>query len=290
MQEPKTVRVDGIETSYYEAGKGRPMVLVHGGQIGSTYNAFHWSLNFDELAKQFHVYALDKLGQGHTGNPVRDEDYTMAATIAHVHAFLKEMEIEDGVLVGHSRGALPIARIAMEDPGRVSALIIFDTNTLAPEDPSTPTNFYELLEVEPPISEEEYVRREPEANSYSPEHVSAEFVQAMVEIVRLEKTKTARTKMRNLGPSQFLPDVKKQRADTLAMIGQNKLMAPTLIIWGFNDPSAPVKLGMDLLNLLAPTLERTQFHIFNCAGHYAFREHADEINRLITSFVSENAM
>lgn len=287
MHDPQTVNVEGIETRYYEAGEGRPMVLVHGGHFGSTYNAYHWSLNFDELAQYFHVYALDKMGQGHTSNPKRDEDYTMSATIEHVHAFLRTLEIEDAVLVGHSRGALPIVRVAMEDPARVSALVILDTNTLAPEDPSTPTNFYELLEVAPRISEEEYVRREPDANSFSSDHVTPDFIHAMVEIVSLEKTKVARHKMLTLGPSQFQPDVKKQRADTLAMIAQGRLRAPTLIVWGFNDPSAPVKLAMDLMGVVAPAVERTQLHIFNGAGHYTFREHATELNRLITSFVSE---
>ena len=152
MQEHRFVSVDGIETSYYEAGDGRPLVLVHGGGFGSTYNAYHWSLNFDELAKHFHVYALDKLGQGYTGNPAVDADYTMAATIAHVHGFLRALDIEGAVLVGHSRGALPVTRIAMDDPKRASAIVILDTNTLAPEDPATPTDFYDKLGIEPPAS------------------------------------------------------------------------------------------------------------------------------------------
>ena len=287
MQEHRFVSVDGIETSYYEAGAGRPLVLVHGGGFGSTYNAYHWSLNFDELSKHFHVYALDKLGQGYTGNPAVDADYTMAATIAHVHGFLRALDIEGAVLVGHSRGALPVTRIAMDDPRRASAVVILDTNTLAPEDPATPTDFYDKLEIEPPASEEEYVRREPVANSYSSDHVTDDFVQAMVEIVRLEKSQVAKEKMRVLSPPQFLPDVRKQRSDTLAMISQGRLDVPTLIVWGYEDPSAPLKLGMDLLDVVAPVVEHTRFHVFNRAGHYVFREHAAELNHLIVSFVAE---
>ena len=287
MQNPQFVNVDGIDTRYFEAGHGRPMVLVHGGHFGSTYNAYHWSLNFDELAKTFHVYALDKLGQGHTANPTADTGYTMAATIAHVHGFLRALEIEDAVLVGHSRGALPITRIAIDDPRRAAALVIFDTNTLAPEDPLTPTDFYDRLEVEPWASEQEYVRREPEANSYSSDHITDDFVEAMVEIVRLEKTQAARAKMSEIGRAPFLSDVRVQRADTLALIREGRLHAPTAIIWGFEDPSAPLKLATDLLQIVAPVVENTQLHIFNRAGHYTFREHAATVNRLITSFVAE---
>lgn len=287
MQNPQFVSVDGIDTRYFEAGGGRPLVLVHGGHFGSTYNAYHWSLNFDELSRDFHVYALDKLGQGHTANPAADGDYTMAATIAHVHGFLRALAIEDAVLVGHSRGALPITRIAIDDPRRVAALIIFDTNTLAPEDPSTPTDFYDRLEIDPWASEQEYVRREPEANSYSSDHITDDFVEAMVEIVRLEKTQAARAKMSEFGRVPFLSDVRVQRADTLDMIREGRLHAPTAIIWGFEDPSAPIKLAMDLLQIVAPVVEHTQLHILNRAGHYAFREHAATVNRLIAGFVDE---
>ncbi len=287
MQAQRSVSVDGINTGYFEAGNGRPLVLVHGGGFGSTYNAYHWSLNFDDLAKHFHVYAVDKLGQGFTDNPAADSDYTMAATIAHVHGFLRALRIQDAILVGHSRGALPVARIAVDDPQRVSALVILDSNTLAPEDPSTPTDFYDRLETPPAASDQEYVRREPEANSDSSIHITDDFVQAMVEIVRLEKVQVAREKMRSLGPAQFLPDVRKQRTETLAMIGKGQLKAPTLIVWGFNDPSAPIKLGMDLLQIVAPVVEHTRFHVFNRAGHYVFREQASELNRLITGFVSD---
>ena len=287
MQDPRFVNVDGINTRYFEAGSGRPMVLVHGGQMGSTYNSYHWSLNFDDLARQFHVYALDKLGQGFTDNPKADAGYTMAAAMKHVHDFLRALDIEGAVLVGHSRGALPVARVAVEDPRRVSALVILDSNTLPPDDPATPTDFDRRLEAEPPASDEEYVRREPEANSHSTSHMTDDFVEAMVEIVRLGKFQEAREKMRTLGPRQFIPDVRKQREETLAMVSQGRLKAPTLIVWGFNDPSAPVKLGMDLLHIVAPVVERVRFHVFNRAGHYAFREHAAEVNRLITSFVAE---
>ncbi len=44
---------------------------------------------------------------------------------------------------------------------------------------------------------------------------------------------------------------------------------------------------MDLLHIVAPVVERARFHVLNRAGHYAFREHAAEVNRLITSFVAE---
>ena len=62
----KFVNVDGIRTRYFEGGSGEPMLLVHGGNFGSNISALAWTPIFDHLAQHFHVYALDKLGQGYT--------------------------------------------------------------------------------------------------------------------------------------------------------------------------------------------------------------------------------
>ena len=74
------IDVNGIRTRYFEKGVGPTVVLFHGGHFGShdaADCAEDWSLNFDGLAERFHVYAVDKIGQGFTDNPQRDEDYTM---------------------------------------------------------------------------------------------------------------------------------------------------------------------------------------------------------------------
>jgi len=46
-----------------------------------------------------------------------------------------------------------------------------------------------------------------------------------------------------------------------------------------------MKLGLDLLQIIGSVVPRTEFHAFNQAGHYVFREHAQQVNQLITHFV-----
>ena len=83
----KYIDIDGINTRYFEAGDGEPMILIHGGQPGMASSSEIWFLNIDELAKKYHVYALDKLGQGYTDNPKINEDYTMGAQVKHALPF-----------------------------------------------------------------------------------------------------------------------------------------------------------------------------------------------------------
>jgi 2-hydroxy-6-oxonona-2,4-dienedioate hydrolase len=286
MNNPQFVTLDGVRTRYFEAGKGDDLVLIHGGKYGTFYSAYHWSLNFHELSKHFHVYAFDKLGMGDTDNPKSDADYTMAAVIDHAWAFVRTLGIKNATLAGHSRGALPAARIAVDHPELVKALVIFDSNTLPAEDPSMSYDFYTKLEVGAPrIPDREFILREPLANSYSQEHVSEDFVEEMLRIGRLPRTIEARKKMEHFLEAVFLPSMREKKYETLKLIEAGGLKAPTLIIWGVNDQSSPMKLGIDLLQVIGSVVPRTEFHAFNQAGHYVFREHAQRVNQLITNFV-----
>jgi 2-hydroxy-6-oxo-6-(2'-carboxyphenyl)-hexa-2,4-dienoate hydrolase len=113
----KWVDVDGIRTRYFEAGTGRPLVLVHGGTKGDSSggaNAEDFDRNFSELAEKFRVISADRLGQGYTDNPRRDEDWTMAASVRHFAGFLAALGYAPYNLVGHSRGGYVVARVTLD--------------------------------------------------------------------------------------------------------------------------------------------------------------------------------
>jgi len=83
----------------------------------------------------------------------------------------------------------------------------------------------------------------------------------------------------------FFENIQKIKAETLDGIRAGRLKAPTLILWGFNDVSAPVVLGMHLLRVIAPAVKQTQFHVINQAAHYLFREQPQEVSRIVTNFI-----
>src|SRR5262245_28819634 len=90
----------------FEKGSGLLVVLFHGGHFGSRDAADcaeDWSLNFDGLAERFHVFAVDKIGQGFTDNPKRDKDYTIAAVLQHAYGLLRTLGLRNVHPVGHSR-------------------------------------------------------------------------------------------------------------------------------------------------------------------------------------------
>ena len=306
MGKVKFVDVDGVRTSYFEGGSGEAMVLVHGGSFGSTVSANCWSPIFDDLAAHFHVYVIDKLGQGYTDNPFNDADYTMDAVTRHIHRFMETLGIQKVHLVGHSRGALPAARIATDHPEMIENLILFNSGTLARDAstprPPAPAGAAQAAAAEPPPPTKESIRRSLLANpnSYHKEYVTDGYVEAELRVALLPKRKEAQERMTWL-TSQWVkqnPEKMKEnprlrngwwydqlKRETFERIQAGRLKSPTLIIWGYNDSSAPATLGINLYNKIASVLDRSELHFFNQSGHYVFQEYSRETADLMVSFI-----
>jgi pimeloyl-ACP methyl ester carboxylesterase len=284
--------VDGVRTRYYEAGQGEPLVLIHGGDFGFIDALDTWSLNLNELSQNFHVFAVDKFGQGYTDVPKSDEDYTYDAVLRHVLRWLDVAKVPNGAhLVGHSRGGLVVASILFKLPGFVKSAVIIDSATLAP-DPVDPRHqskvFYSEVDKRTPsgFTTREALMVEASMNSYSTAHVTNEYIDRYLEIARLDSQKTALARMRGgLNEKVFFPNINRAREVVLAKIDKQGMPARTLVIWGRNDPSAPLaEVGMPLYNRISATTEHSEMHIFNHAGHYTFREQASGFNHLINDW------
>jgi len=56
----KTILVDGLVTSYLEAGQGDPVILLHGGEFGVSAE-IGWEKSITALAAHHRVLAPDML-------------------------------------------------------------------------------------------------------------------------------------------------------------------------------------------------------------------------------------
>ena len=93
LSEEKFIDVNGIRTRYFDKGQGDTILLLHGSFFGEPFSsdcAANWSENFEGLSEFARVIAVDRLGQGHTDNPKRVEDYTMKAVGEHVRDFISD--------------------------------------------------------------------------------------------------------------------------------------------------------------------------------------------------------
>ena len=290
MQREKFIDVDGTRTRYFEAGSGPALVLFHGGHFGShdaADCAEDWSLNFEELAKWFRVFAVDKIGQGFTDNPRKDEDYTMAAVVAHAHGFLKALNLRNVHPVGHSRGAYLVARLVIEHPELFSTCILVDTNTLAP---GISKNETVMANPPQPRLSRDSQRWVLQKYSYGYEHITEEWLDTMMRVAATGKYQEAVRKMEDVGlrVTRFLPHLARQKDETLGIIRDRGFAVPTLLAWSYNDPTATIDQGYALFDLIARSTPDSRMYIYNRAGHFSYREHPAEFNEMLRSFIQRN--
>jgi pimeloyl-ACP methyl ester carboxylesterase len=192
---------------------------------------------------------------------------------------------------GHSRGGLVVASILFERPGFSKSAVIVDSATLAP-DPVDPRHhskvFYAEVDRRTPngFATRDALMVEATMNSHSTAHVTDAYINRYLEIARLEGQQAALARMRSgVSEKVFFPNINRAREAVLAKIDKHGMTVRTLVIWGRNDPSAPLaEVGIPLYKRISETIECAEMHIFNHAGHYTFREQAPGFNHLINDW------
>lgn len=282
------IDIGGIRTAYHEAGTGpETVVFVYGGNFGgadSASSAYAWNMQVAPLAHRFHVVVPDKLGQGFTDPPLRDEDYTMGAVVAHLRDFITAMRLPPVHAVGHSRGGFAAARLAMERPDLIQSLTVVTSGTLSP---GVGTNEVVLAHPPHPPFTREAARWVYENYCFRKEVVTEAWIDVVMETLSSPAYRRGVAKMVNegLGARLFLPDLARTKRETLTWIEEGRLQRPTQIVWGFNDRTVLVERGMELFERVARHERRTTFNVFNASGHFPYREHPSRFNALLAGFV-----
>jgi 2-hydroxy-6-oxonona-2,4-dienedioate hydrolase len=288
LPEGRWIDVDGIRTRYFEAGKGEPVVFIYGGNFGtgdSASSAYTWSNQLLPLSQQFRAIVFDKAGQGETDNP-KNDDYTMAAVVRHAAAFLRAMKLKDVHLVGHSRGGYAATRVTLDNHELVKSLTVVNSGTLSP---GVGTN--EVVLAKPPYAAgtRECVRWVYQNYSFNPDIVTDEWVDAVMQTLSLPKYQESVARMKTLGTKLFLPELAREKRETLQWINEGRLQRPVQVIWGFDDRTAVIDRGVELYNMFAKHERRALFHVINQSGHFPFREHPARFNALMRRWVESLA-
>lgn len=118
-------RANGLQTRFFEAGKGENTVLFLYGLNGHL-NVF--ARNFAAHAAHYRVLAIDMIGHGYSDKP--DHDYEIKHYIDRVLGFLDVMGVKKASLVGTSLGGWVSARMGARHPDRVSSISLVSSGGL----------------------------------------------------------------------------------------------------------------------------------------------------------------
>lgn len=271
--EPQSFDVDGRTMTYYKAGSGDPLVLIHGGGPGAN-GISNYRKNIGHFAQSRRVIVPDLPGFG-LSDPAPAPGGLFDAMATSVIALIDHLGLSKASFVGNSLGGGTALKVALAQPERVDRLILMGPGGSLPIFSPFPTeglfrmiHFYDGT---PPTKER--MRKVLELLVYDQSSITDELVD-----IRL-KAATQPAAMRQ-------PPLKGRGAnpaDDLFREPLYKLQHPTLIIWGRDDRVVPLDAAFFLLK----AVPNAQLHVFSTCGHWAQWEKADRFNTLVANFLDE---
>jgi len=130
----RDVTVDGLHLRVIEAGQGPAVLFLHGASLGSSADVFRRNLPAFAAAG-FRAIAFDAPGFGRSDVPA---DHSLAYRRAVVPKLLDALGVKKAALVGHSQAGTVAVALALQQPSRISHVIVLGTGSLLPPLPGSP--------------------------------------------------------------------------------------------------------------------------------------------------------
>jgi pimeloyl-ACP methyl ester carboxylesterase len=113
----KKVKVGNIEINFAEAGKGVPLLFIH----GWTNNWWGWIPVALRLKKYFRVIMIDLPGYGDSG---RLKSYSLKIEAEYIRLFLEALKIDKAIMIGHSMGTYVVSKFVSLFPEKINKVIL----------------------------------------------------------------------------------------------------------------------------------------------------------------------
>jgi len=256
--ENRTVSVFGMKIHYLEAGRGAPVILLHG--AGGTADA--WRATMSALSRSLRVLAPDQIGFGASDKPPLD--YTPGTLVDFLGKFMTRLDIDRASLVGHATGGRVACLFALARPERVDRLVLVSGTGFKPNmDPEvlralnfgTLTGARRLLEL---------------AHFNDDAHVTDEAAEEMF------------TRRLRSGASYALGRIEESYGRGVGYVDDlSPIKAPTLILWGQEDEIAPISAA----HRAKRQIEGSRLVIFERCGHLPMVESPAKLERALREFL-----
>ena len=116
----KFADVNGVKLHYLVAGKGDPVVLLH----GFAQTSHMWRPLIAKLSDKHTVIAPDLRGFGQSSTP--EGGYTKKAMAQDIHALVKSLKYDRIRLVGHDIGLMVAYAYAAQYPDEVDRIVLME--------------------------------------------------------------------------------------------------------------------------------------------------------------------
>jgi pimeloyl-ACP methyl ester carboxylesterase len=261
----KDATVFSYRIHYLEAGRGAPVILLH----GSGGEGARWMPTIQGLAPDFRVVAPDQIGWGASDKPMTI--YHGGVFAEFLARFMKEIGIPKAALIGQSMGAGVALQMAVKYPQMVERMVLVNGGGFtAPNDPprtgAPDWHARQIANAGTLAESREYL----EKMYYDHGLISNALVEHNL-ILRLRSAYTAESVQ--MASARVLGGLTEEQVRGIKL--------PTLLVWGANDKLSP-PANADKLNA---AISGSRKVLVDKAGHYPFIEHPDQFNAAVREFL-----
>lgn len=256
----EVVQTNGLEIAYERAGRGPPLVFVH----GAAEDGRVWRPQRDALADEFTVVAWDEPGAGRSSDV--PADFTLADYASCLAMVIEAVGLGPAHVAGLSWGSTIVQELYRHHPGLVATLILIGAyagwkGSLPADEVAARVEGARRMLGAPA---EEFDPTLPGLLAGEPR---AEFVPLLEQIaadVRAESLKTQLLLMAEADQRDLLP----------------RIAVPTLLIWGELDARSPLSVARQF----EESVPDSELVVIPGAGHVCQLERPEQLNEAVRNF------
>lgn len=259
---------DGLRLHYLDSGAGEPVVFIHGSGPGASGHS-NFKQNYPQFAAAgYRAIVPDLPGYGASDKP--ETIYSLDFFVAALNGLLDALDIPRCVLVGNSLGGAIAIKLALDQPQRVSKLVL-----MAPGGLMEKEQYYRQMEgiqkmaaafASGELKEAAGMRRLLGLQLFDAALLSDETINERVAVVQQQPLCVL--------ASMQVPNMAARLAE---------LQCPILGFWGMNDKFCPASGAQTLME----ACRQIRFVLLSECGHWAMVEHRELFNRQCLDFIGE---
>ena len=275
-----------LRVHHTHGGRGSPVLFIHG--LGSS-GYIEWRFNLESTAQRHRVYAPDLPGFGRSEKP--RARYGVPYFTRFIERYMEARGLRSAAVVGASLGGRIALELALENPRRVSKLVL--VNALGFGRPNVHVS-YGLVMI--PKLGEAVMNVARDVLHLAPSHLIRRVAGRLAGASHDLKRTMDDAYLDNLRElyaadgyhDAYLATVR-SLATPMALFGGphnvtkrlNELKIPVQLIWGADDPLFPVAHAA----LAHSMIQRSQLAVIEGAGHTPQAERPEEFNRVLRRFL-----
>jgi non-heme chloroperoxidase len=268
----KKVAVNGTSLAYVEQGSGEPVVFVH----GAVSDFRTWLEQFNALSGDYRVISYSR--RSHYPNAKADDSScTRDLHKSDLIEFLKALKLGKAHLIGHSYGAAIALLAALNEPARVSSLVLGE-----------PSPFPELLDEDANLllsgQKAGFEKVVQLAKRGDEESAVREFLHTVIGIDAFCLLPAERRAVILENAGTLLPMLRTYYDSSLSGEMLKNLKVPTMFITGEISPVI-ARLSCKSIDRYLPN---SKIAVLKCASHGLQMENPAGFSRLVLDFLAIN--